>query len=167
MTLDSAVWGSSEPAPRSWGVRETAVAVGIAALIAGLGGAAIYAATGQSSPAIGAPGHQAFGPGGHGGAAGPGGPAGVVPAGPHGLPLHGQFVVAGDSGGFTTVLTQTGTVTLSSTTSLTVRSEDGFSQTYLLPPDQAASSPVVDDTVTVRAVLRGDTATATEVIDPR
>ncbi|WP_240760748.1 hypothetical protein [Mycolicibacterium sp. CR10] len=175
VTFDNPGWGSPEPAPRGWGRRETAVAVGIAAVIAGLGGAAIYAATGQSSPAIGPPGHQAFGPT-HGGAAGPGGPGGVVPAGPHGLPLHGQFVVAGDSGGYTTVLTQTGTVTESSASSVTVRSEDGFSQTYLLSPDQAASTPAVHDTVMVRAVAQGDTATsagssapptATEVIDPR
>jgi hypothetical protein len=34
-----------EPSPRRWGLRETAAAVGVAAVIAAFGGAAIYAAT--------------------------------------------------------------------------------------------------------------------------
>ncbi len=143
VTFDNPVWGSPDPEPRRWGVRETAVAVGIAAVIAGLGGAAIYAATGESSPAVGPPGQHAFGPG--------------------GSALHGQFVVSDDSGGYTTVLTQTGTVTAASPTSVTVRSADGFSQTYLT----SASSFAVNDTVMVRAVKKGDTATATEIVDPQ
>jgi len=159
LTFDNPVWGSPDRAPHRWGLRETAVAVGIAAVIAGLGGAAIYAATGESSPAIGPPGQHAFGPGGPGGAPGPGQHA----FGPGGLALHGQFVVSDDSGGYTTVLTQTGTVTAASPTSVTVRSADGFAQTYLT----SASSFAVNDTVMVRAVKTGDTATATEIIDPQ
>jgi hypothetical protein len=50
-----------------WRWRETAGAVAIAAAIAALGGAAIYAATEGNSHTFGPP-HQAFGPGG-----GPGG----------------------------------------------------------------------------------------------
>ena len=37
-------------------------------------------------------------------------------------------------GGFTTVLTQTGRVTASLPTSVTVRSDDGYSQTYVIAP---------------------------------
>jgi hypothetical protein len=33
VTFDNPGWGSPEPAPRGWGRRETAVAVGIAAVI--------------------------------------------------------------------------------------------------------------------------------------
>ena len=47
--------------------------------------------------------------------------------------LHGEFVVPDGAGGYNTVLTQTGTVTAISPTSITVRSEDGFSQTYVIP----------------------------------
>ncbi len=60
------IWGAPAPQPRRWGARETAVAVGIAAVIAGLGGAAIYAATGQTEHGAGMAGSHAFGPGGPG-----------------------------------------------------------------------------------------------------
>ncbi|WP_370330818.1 hypothetical protein [Mycolicibacterium hippocampi] len=60
------VWGSPQPGPQRWSARETAVAVGVAAVIAGFGGAAIYAATGESAPAIRPPEHPAFGPSGPG-----------------------------------------------------------------------------------------------------
>ena len=59
---DDPVWGSPQPAPRHWSARETAVAVGIAAVIAGLGGAAIYAATSEPAPVFGPPDRPAFGP---------------------------------------------------------------------------------------------------------
>jgi hypothetical protein len=139
-------------------MRETAVAVGVAAVIAGLGGAAIYAATDGSSHSMG-PTHQPFG--------GPGGPAGqhFDPMGGHGvapMPLHGEFVVPDGSGGYATELTQTGTVTAISPTSVTVRSEDGFSQTYVLAPS-AQAQPRVDDQVVVHATRTGQTATVTDV----
>src|SRR3981081_2904206 len=67
--------------------------------------------------------------------------------------LHGEFVVPDGAGGYTTVLTQTGTVTAISPTSITVRSEDGFSQTYVIPSTAGnASAPfAMDDRVVVRA----------------
>ncbi|WP_255605451.1 hypothetical protein [Mycolicibacterium xanthum] len=160
VTFDNPVWGSPDPAQRRWGARETAVAVGIAAVIAGLGGAAIYAATGQSSQVMGPPGHQGPGPG----AAGFGAPGAGPAAGPGAAPLHGQFVVADPAGGFTTMLTQTGTVTAASATTFTVRSDDGFSQTY---QTSGGSGVAVDGTVTVRGVQDGDTVTATEALDPQ
>ncbi|AFM18552.1 hypothetical protein Mycch_3826 [Mycolicibacterium chubuense NBB4] len=173
LTSDDRVWGSPEPAPTRWGGRETAVAVGIAAVIAALGGAAIYAATGQTAHGAGAFGNHAFGPGGPGfgpggpgfGPGGPGSPGGpgAVPAGPGGPALHGKFVVPDAAGAFTTVLTQTGTVTASSPTSVTVRSRDGFSQAYSTTADQTRGL-IVNEVVTVRAVQQGDRATATEIV---
>jgi hypothetical protein len=60
-----------QPSPRRWRLRETAAAVGVAAVIAAFGGAAIYAATEGSSHSFGAP-HHAVRPGG----GVPGGPGG-------------------------------------------------------------------------------------------
>ncbi|BBX68978.1 hypothetical protein MPSYJ_24390 [Mycolicibacterium psychrotolerans] len=161
MTFDDAVWGAPHPAPRRWGARETAVAVGIAAVIAGLGGAAIYAATGQSAHGAGPMGSHAFGPpggppDGQGGAAETRGPA-----------LHGQFVVPATGGGYTTLVIQTGTVTAVSPASVTVRSADGFSQQYAIGAGLRA--PAVDDQVTIRAVRDGEGGAVriTEILDPR
>jgi hypothetical protein len=141
-------------------MRETAVAVGVAAVIAGLGGAAIYAATEGNSHSMGGA-HQSFG----GGPGGPGGQRSGQMGGPgtFGPPsLHGEFVVPDGSGGYTTELTQTGTVTAISPDSITVRSEDGFSQTYAVP--QPAQTPfAIDDQVVVHATRTGQTATATNI----
>lgn len=161
------VWGAPDDSPRRWGWRETAVAVGVAAVIAGLGGAAIYAATeGNSHSMAGA--HQPFGgpPGAqHGQMGGPGGPmSGPGTLGP--APLHGEFVVADGTGGYTTELTQTGTVTAISAGSITVRSEDGFSQTYVVPQAADGAPFAVDDQVTVRATRTGQTATVTSIGNP-
>ncbi|PRC42144.1 hypothetical protein C6A85_000000112005 [Mycobacterium sp. ITM-2017-0098] len=62
---DDPVWGSPAAEARPWDKRETVLAFGIAAVIAALGGAAIYAATGHtSSQFIGPPGQHGSGPGG-------------------------------------------------------------------------------------------------------
>ena len=163
MPTDNPVWGAPGPEPRRWGVRETATAVGVAAVIAGLGGAAIYAATGSDSPPMGAP-HHAAGPM-------PGGSASIGANGPgtdSAPPLHGEFVMPDGSGGYTTVLTQTGTVTAISPTSITVRSEDGYTQTYVVPSTPGATSPfAVDDPVTIRATRTADTATVTNISNPQ
>jgi hypothetical protein len=164
------VWGAPQSSPRRWGLRATAAAVGVAAVIAAIGGAAIYAATEGSSHSFGAP-HQAFGQGG-GMPAGPGGQhgsgGGPGPAAVGSTSLHGEFVVP-DGGGYTTVLTQTGTVTAISPTSITVRSEDGFSQTYVIPSTAGnAGAPfAMDDRVVVRATRIGQTATVTNIGNPQ
>jgi hypothetical protein len=100
------------------------------------------------------------GPGGQHGTAGGPGPAAVGSTS-----LHGEFVVPNGSGGYTTELTQTGTVTASSPASITVRSEDGFSQTYVIPSTAGnAGAPfAVDDRVVVRATRNGQTATVTNI----
>jgi hypothetical protein len=160
MTIDQTpaqpVWGAPQPSPPRWGVRETVMAVGVAGVIAGLGGAAIYAATESSS-------QQAFG---HGppGAPPPGGfsAAQVVGAFPA---LHGELVTSDGSGGFTTMLTQTGTVTAITPTSVTVRSADGFTQTYELPPgaQKTGQSIVANDEVSIQGKRTGQATTATSV----
>jgi hypothetical protein len=40
--------------------------------------------------------------------------------------LHGEYVVSDGNGGYTTELTQTGTVTAISSTALTAKSDDGY-----------------------------------------
>ena len=172
------VWGAPASTPRRWGIRETAAAVGVAAVIAGLGGAAIYAATDGGSTTIGGGPHPGFAPGGPGGPgspAGPGGPAGPAPGGmagpgPHAAgatPLHGEFVVPDANGGYTTMLTQTGTVTAVSAASITVRSDDGYTQTYVVPPSTgSAASFAVDEAVAIHATRTDQTATVTDIFDP-
>ena len=84
--------------------------------------------------------------------------------------MHGEFVVRDGAGGYTTVLTQTGTVTAISPTSITVRSEDGFSQTYVIPTTagNAGAPPfAVDDQVVVRATRNGQTSTVTNIGKPQ
>jgi hypothetical protein len=67
-------------------------------------------------------------------------------------------VVLDGSGGYSTVLTQTGTITAISPTSITVRSEDGYSQTYVIPNTAGNAGPpfAVDDHVVLRAAQRPD-----------
>ncbi len=129
--------------------RQTLAAVGIAAVIAAFGAAAIYAATDVDSHNMGT-----HGPG-------PAGMRGPAPA----AALHGEFVVPDGHGGYTTELTQTGVVTAVSGGSVTAKSEDGFTQTYAIPPGTPAanSQPAPNDTVTIRATLQDGTATATAV----
>jgi hypothetical protein len=168
------VWGAPQPSPRRWGLRETGAAVGVAAVIAALGGAAIYAATESPSHSFGGP-HPAFGPGGGmaGGPGGPGGQHGAIrapgPTAADSTSLHGEFVVADGAGGYRTELTQTGTVTAISPTSITVLSEDGYSQSYVIPnPTGNAGAPVaVAEPVVVRATRNGETATVTSIGNPQ
>jgi hypothetical protein len=160
---------------RSWGLRGTAAAVAVAAVIAAIGGAAIYAATEGGPHSFGAP-HQAFGPGngmppgGPGGVGGVGGQHGAVggpgPAAVDSTSLHGEFVVPDGAGGYTAELTQTGAVTAISPTSITVRSEDGYSQTYVIPSTAGNAGPppfAVDAQVVVRATRTGQAATVTNI----
>jgi hypothetical protein len=153
---DDPVWGQPQPR-RTWSTRQTLAAVGIAVVIAALGGAAIYGATSGGSNAMG-PGMNGPGPGRWGGPGmGPGGPDGP------GAAVHGEFVVANGNGGYRTELTQTGVVTAVSAASITAKSADGFTQTYALDGRAANAQPAVNDTVTIRATLDDGTATATVV----
>ena len=59
------------------------------------------------------------------------------------VPLHGEGVVKKGDGGFETRLTQQGTIEAVGSASITVKSEDGFSQTYAInagtPPTDVAA----------------------------
>jgi hypothetical protein len=149
------VWGAPQPNPQRWGMRETVMAVGVAVVIAGFGGAAIFAATGSHS-------QQAFAheiPG-----VPPGGGFSAAQMTAASPALHGELVVADGKGGFSTLLTQIGTVTAISPTAVTVRSEDAFTQTYeLVPAAHADRSIVVSEEVSVQATRTGQVVTATSV----
>lgn len=157
---------------RPWGKRVTAAAVGVAALIGALGGGAVYAATEGAGHGGG------FGPGFGSGDFGPppGGPfAGQMRAGSgHGpdvdpATLHGEFVVPDGRGGFQTDIVQLGTVTAVSPTSITARSDDGFTATYVIPPTAAHSAVpfAVDAKVSIRATRTGTSQTVTTIGAPQ
>ncbi|WP_406639444.1 hypothetical protein [Amycolatopsis sp. WGS_07] len=168
MTTDpaeGATWGE-QPAPapgggqgKSWSGRKTAIAAGVAVVIAVGGGLAIWAGTsGNDASAQQGPGGFG-GPGGPGGFAGRGGGMTVMREA-----LHGDFVVADQSGGYTTERMQTGTITELSATSVTLTSKDGYKQTYTLDSATAKTgSPKSGDNVTVIAKVQGTTATATSL----
>jgi hypothetical protein len=135
----------------TWGVRGTLAAVGVATVIAGFGGTAIYAATGSDAHIMGMQGPpRADGPGGPSGRdpfrdAGPGASADLASA------LHAEFVTADGNGGYVTRLSQTGTVTEIDAASVTVHSADGYVQTYHIASAATAADFAVDDQVIIRA----------------
>jgi hypothetical protein len=151
-----------EPALRRWGKRQTLAAVAVAAIIGGLGGAAVYAATQGSSHAMpGVMRGQMHGPP----PPGPGTPAAAqAPAEPEGV-LHSEYVVSDGRGGFTTKMTQTGVVDELTLSQIVVRSDDGYTQIYAFPsasvvPDKSVAAK---DTVTVEATRAGATLTLNRI----
>jgi hypothetical protein len=86
--------------------------------------------------------------------------------------LHGQFVVAKAGGGDETIDVQNGQVTAVSSTSITLKSLDGFTKSYVV-----ASSTMVDaqrdgigsvkvgNQASVMATVSGSTATAASIVD--
>ncbi|MGC8628203.1 MAG: hypothetical protein ACP5VR_11780 [Acidimicrobiales bacterium] len=86
--------------------------------------------------------------------------------------LHGQFTVPAPSGGYETLATQVGTVQSVTSSSISVKSADGYVQDYVV-----SSSTVVNadyegilsvkkgDTVMVEATVSGSTYTAQQVTD--
>jgi hypothetical protein len=153
----------------TWSLRGTAAAVGIATVIAGVGGAAVYAATDSGPRMMGM--HGGPGPGQGHWAGGSGHDQGhdtaARDAGPDSAAVHGEFVVADGTGGFTTMVSQTGRITAISDSSVTARSDDGYSQTYVIPanPGGIATLPpfAVNDEVTIRATRTGPTASVTTI----
>jgi hypothetical protein len=142
----------------TWGTRKTIGAVAVAAAVAGVGGAAIAAATEG--------GYHAMSAGMHG-------PSGPPPPAAHRADIepdsiHGEYVVADGHGSFSTLTSQTGRVTAISATSVTARSDDGFIQTYVIHEANAASKPpfAVNDQVTIDATREGATATVTSMRPP-
>lgn len=92
--------------------------------------------------------------------------------GGHGMGIHGEFVTAAPDGGYQTVATQQGEVTAVSATSITVRSEDGFSRTYAVDDNtlvNAGNEGIADvedgDDVRVKALVVDGKASAVSVDD--
>jgi hypothetical protein len=86
--------------------------------------------------------------------------------------LHGSFVVPRVSGGTVTVDIQNGKVTSVSQSSITLKSSDGFTQTYAVTASTTVDaqrngigSVKVGDQVWVTATTSGGTVTATRVRD--
>jgi len=166
---------TSETAPQhgsqSWSKRQTLAAIAVAAVIGGIGGAAIYAATQEPAHAMGG------GPPGMTGAmhgppsAGPPPPpqdGSLSAAAPSAAPgaIHTESVVPDGNGGFTTKISQTGTVDEVTMTNVVVRSGDGYTQIYAFPSAASSSRPVaVNDTVTVEATRNGATVTLNSISD--
>ena len=148
--------------PRSW---RTVIAAG-AAVVAMAGGAGAAVAVGSSGiPAnaatVAASQVQSPGPTHPGFAMG-----GRIPI------LHGQAVLAKPGGGYQTVAFQRGTVTAVSAGSITLKSTDGFTQSYAINGSTAVgahrgglSSVKAGDTASVIATVSGKTFTATRIID--
>ncbi|OPX05823.1 hypothetical protein B1790_30775 [Mycobacterium sp. AT1] len=137
-------------------MRKTIGAVAVATAVAGVGGAAIAAAT-----------ETGYHPnsGGFGGFGGP--PPAAHRSNSEPLSLHGEYVVA-ENGAFETRITQTGKITAISPTSVTTRSADGFAQTYVIHEVEGASAPpfAVGDTVVITATRKGETATVSTMGPP-
>lgn len=137
--------GTHSGAMDSWGVRGTLAAMGVAVVVAGVGGAAVYGATAEG-PRLGPP---------HGGP--PPGRQSAFGSAPTTPSLHAETVVA-DGPGFTTKLTQTGRLIALSPSSVTVRSADDFTSSYALPPGAGAPAVRVGDDVEVAATREGEVA---------
>ena len=100
-----------------------------------------------------------------------GGPGFGIGLGAGGV-VHGQLTVPKSGGGYETVDVQRGAVTAVSSASITVKSADGFTASYVvtsktLVDAQAAGIASVNkgDTVYVTATVSGSTATAANVLD--
>ncbi|MGW0057834.1 hypothetical protein ACWDXV_20990 [Nocardia nova] len=151
-------WGAPQTRPAAtWSTKKSLAAVGIAAVIAAAGGGVVYAATHSDGSAHGGPGGAGTSWGGGHNTAGPGG------MGMTGQSLHGQFVISDGNGGYTTEITQTGTVTAVSDTSITAESADNFTQTYTISGSTQHSAVKVGDTVRIQGTEANGTATATAI----
>jgi hypothetical protein len=168
------------------GIAIAAVAIGAL----GLGGVA-YAATSSGSPSPSPSG--GYGSPAKPGAAAPqqgngyaprqgGGMMGGGPMGGHhgmgglgmglGGAIHGSVVTPKQGGGYQTVDGQRGTVEAVSSTSITVKSEDGFTKTYVVTADtlvnakrDGIASVKKGDTVAVIAIEAAGAVNAVQIID--
>jgi len=155
----------------------------VALLAAGATGVALAADNGTATPSPGSSGSASPGPEGGTGSQGDddrrgprmrgfghrfGGPGmfGLMGA------VHGEVVVPKDGGGYQTLLMQRGKATKVSTSSITVRSADGFTATYDVTGDTlvgAGSDGITSidqsDDVVVTARKTGDGGTALRVFD--
>ncbi|HTS99547.1 MAG TPA: hypothetical protein VMI33_23295 [Streptosporangiaceae bacterium] len=162
---------------RAWSRRPYVLAgVTVVALLGGAGAA--LAATASGTPA-GSPNAVAASPAPSPAQPGmpgrPGGPGlrrfGVGFGGAFGT-LHGQLVVGKPGGGYQTVDVQNGQVTAVSTTSITLKSADGFTKSYAVTSTtlvdaqrDGIGSVKVGNQASVLATVSSGTATATNIAD--
>jgi hypothetical protein len=86
--------------------------------------------------------------------------------------LHGDFVASDGNGGYVTKRLQSGTVTAVSSTSITAKSADGYSTTFVVTSSTSVDNGVdtisnvkTGDTVTVVGTVADGTATASTIFD--
>lgn len=86
--------------------------------------------------------------------------------------LHGQFVIGKSGGGYQTIDVQTGQVTAVSSTSITLKSSDGFTHSYVITSStlvdaqrDGIGSVKVGNQASVQATVSGSTATAVSLED--
>lgn len=86
--------------------------------------------------------------------------------------IHGEFTTRAPGGGYQTVATQVGVVTEVSRSSITVRSEDGFSRTYAVDDNtlvNAGNDGIADvrqgDQVRVTGIVADGNARAVDIRD--
>ncbi|BAS14406.1 hypothetical protein AHiyo8_27090 [Arthrobacter sp. Hiyo8] len=136
-------YNAGQPRPsffKNWSLKKGLIVGGVAVVVAAAAGAGAYAAGNGTAAADTT---NAQGPGtGQNGQGGFGGPGGTN-AGPGGLgvgmgglnaAVHSEYVVL-QNGSYVTMAGQLGTVTDISASSMTVKSEDGFTKTYALGTD--------------------------------
>ena len=149
-------------------------------IVAGVAIAAVLGGTGAASAATvsGAPGNAGSGPGSVlQGSAAVGGlqspsPGMGAPGRGWAMPVHGQIVLAKPGGGYQTVDFQNGSVTKVDSTSITLKSADGFTQSYPINGSTIVSagrtgigSVASGNSAVVIATVSGHTATAVRIID--
>jgi hypothetical protein len=167
---------------RAWSRRPYVLAgVAVAALLGGAGAA--LASTGSGTPAA-SPNSVAASPAPSPAQQGVPAPPGRAGHGMHWMgagglgagglfgTLHGQLVVTKPGGGYETVDVQNGQVTAVSTTSITLKSSDGFSKSYTVAATTTVDaqrdgigSVKVGNQATVVATVSGSTATASGITD--
>ena len=142
-------WGAPQPEAKrpAWTAKKTVAAAAIAVGIAAAGGVAIYAASGTNQQTAGMGGTP------------PDGGNGMRQGGPGlglglglGSATHGEF--------------QTGEVTSISSTSVEVKSADGYTKTYVIDADTVAEGVEQGDTVTVIATTEDGKIVASSVVEP-
>jgi hypothetical protein len=151
-----------------------------ALIVAGVAVAAVLGGTGAASASAAsvAPGNAGTGPGSVvqgsapvGGVQSPG-PGMGAPGHGWAMPVHGQIVLAKPGGGYQTVDFQNGSVTKVDSTSITLKSADGFTQSYPINGSTIVSagrtgigSVTSGNSAVVIASVSGHTATAVRIID--
>jgi hypothetical protein len=162
MTDQELTSGGKQPARKRWSGKKTVAAIAMAVGVVAASGVAVYAATGPANASTSLPAMSGGGPF--------GGPGGFMRGGGM-APLHGEFTVSDGNGGYKTAVMQRGEVTAVSSTSVTAKSEDGYTKVYAINSEtefgnQSVSDIQNGDPVVVIATPDGDNATADTVIEP-